>query len=78
MKIYSYTDDYFEQVKQDAIGEVQSLEYNKEMMKCSKKMFNTLLSEWLDDLSCADNEEDIAYHNEFYNRQIYKKKYLSY
>lgn len=67
--------DYFNEELQDAVSYVKSLKWDKLAMKCTKKTFNILISEWLDALKDAQTEEDIAWHKEFYLSQIYKKKY---
>lgn len=69
-------DDYFEQALRKEIAEVESLTYSRLTMKCTKKDFLLYISEWLNDLTTnTENEEDLAYHKEFYCSQIYKKKY---
>lgn len=68
-------DDYFNEILQDAVSYVESLKWDKLAMKCTKRTFDMLISEWLDDLKDAQTEEDIAYHKDFYLSQIYKKKY---
>lgn len=71
------SDDYFNEILQDAVSYVKSLKWNKLTMRCTKRTFNRLISEWLDDLKDAQTEDDIAYHKEFYLSEIYKKKYSS-
>lgn len=76
MKRYIHTNgDYFNEALQDEISYVKSLQWDKLAMKCNKKTFDRLISEWLADLNDSHTEDDIAYHKEFYLSEIYKKKY---
>ena len=50
--------------------------YDAKQMKVSRKTYDRLIKDWQDDLNDSETEEDIAYHNEFYLRQLYKQKYL--
>ena len=68
-------DDYFDEALKDAISYVKSLKWDKLSMKCTKKLFDRLISEWLEDLNDSQTEDDIAYVKEFYLSEIYKKEY---
>jgi len=68
-------DDYFSEALKDAISYVKSLKWDKLAMKCNKKTFDRLISEWLADLNDSQTEDDIAYNKEFYLSEIYKKKH---
>ena len=50
--------------------------YDAKQMKVPRKIYDRLIKDWQDDLNDSETEEDIAYHNEFYLRQLYKQKYL--
>ena len=50
--------------------------YNAKQMKVSRRVYDRLIKDWQDDLRDSASEEDMAYHNEFYLRQLYKKQYL--
>ncbi len=52
--------------------------FNSKLMKVNKTQYETLIKEWEDDLNDSRTEEDIAYHNEFYLKAIFRKKYLSF
>lgn len=76
MKRYIKSDTDFLRILQDEIDYVNSLKYNSTQMKCTKSDFVKYISWWLEDLIDSNNEDDIAYHKDFYLPQIYKKKYL--
>ena len=55
---------------------VDTYPYNSKVMKVGKKRYAFLINEWANSILESTSEEDIAYNNEFFLRQLYKKKYL--
>lgn len=60
---------------QDAIAELESLNYNPKLMKCTKAEFDFYVSEWIADLTEDPTFDNVVYNREFYIPKIYKKKY---